>query len=187
LPYDLPEKFGTDFAGTGMSPSVDDRPRSGRDEWGSLWENLGATNLGQVRDVPLKDWREWDKLTIPDVRDERRWEGMRTARAQAGGRFLLANGVSLYERVHFIRGLENTWTDIYDQPENLGRLLDLLVDMNLYAIARSAAAGADGYFFADDWGLQDRLMISPAKWLEIWKPRYARVYQACHSAGVANL
>jgi hypothetical protein len=186
LPYDFPEKFGTDFAGTGMSPSVDDRPRSGRDEWGSLWENLGAANLGQVKDVPLKDWREWDKLTVPDVRDERRWEAMRTARAQAGGRFLLASGVSLYERVHFIRGLENTWTDIYDQPENLGRLLDLLVDMNLHAIARSAAAGADGYFFADDWGLQDRLMISPAKWREIWKPRYARVYGACHTAGLST-
>ena len=29
LPYDFPEKYGTDFYGVGMSPSPDDRPRDG--------------------------------------------------------------------------------------------------------------------------------------------------------------
>ena len=33
--------------------------------------------------------------------------------------------------------------------------------MNLYAIDKYAAAGADGLIFCDDWGLQNRLMISP--------------------------
>ena len=51
-------------------------------------------------------------------------------------------------------------------------------------LERYAEEGADGIFWCDDWGLQDRLMISPDSWRRIWKPRYARVYRAAHDAGL---
>ncbi len=184
LPYDLPEPYGTDFYYAGMSPSPDDRPSSGKDEWGAVWENKGFTNLGEVKDFPLKDWADFERITPPDIRDERRWEALRDLRAKAGDRYILCTGISIYERVHFIRGLENTWADIYQAPGQLGRLLDLLVEMNLYAIQRYAQAGADGYFLLDDWGLQDRLMISPKSWRALWKPRYARIFAAAREAGL---
>ncbi len=186
LPRDFPAPYGSDFAGVGMSPSPDERPsgKSGVDEWGAVWENIGVCNLGEVKEFPLKDWSDLPRLKIPNIREERRFANLKEARAKAGDHFLLAHGVSLYERVHFLRGLQNTWTDIYDAPEDLGKLIDILVDMNLYAIARYAEAGADGFIFCDDWGLQNRLMISPEKWREIWKPRYARVYAAAHAAGL---
>ncbi len=187
IPYNLPDRYGTDIAWTGMTPSPDARPRQGVDEWGAVWENIGVSNLGEVKDVPLKDWDDWDILSIPDIREPRRWESLQWAREAAGDRFLIGNGVSLYERTHFVRGLENVWMDIYLEPERLGCLIDVLVDMNLYAIERYAEAGVDGYMFCDDWGLQHRLMISPASWREIWKPRYARVYQAAHAAGLLTL
>lgn len=184
LPIDLPEPYETDFAHVGINPSPDARPSQGPDEWGAIWENIGVCRLGEVKDFPLKDWKDFDKLSIPDIRHPKRWGDLDGARERAGDKFLLASGISIYERVHFIRGLENTWMDIYDAPEQLGRLIDVLVDMNLYAIERFAAAGADGLIFCDDWGLQNRLMISPQKWREIWKPRYARIYDACHKAGL---
>ncbi len=184
LPYDLPEPFGSDFYWTGLSPSPDDRPSSGRDEWGAMWENKGFTNLGEVKDFPLKQWADFERLNVPDIREPRRWTILDGLRERAGERFILANGISIYERVHFIRGLENTWADIYDAPERLAGLLDLLVEMNLYAIQRYAEAGADGLFFCDDWGLQDRLMISPKSWRKLWKPRYARIFAAAHEAGL---
>ncbi len=184
IPYNLPEPYGSDFAWVGMSPSPDDRPSRGVDEWGCVWENIGVSNLGQVKDPPLKRWDQWPELRIPDIRDPRRWHTLEGARERAGDRFLLASGISLYERTHFIRGLENVWIDIIEAPELLGRLIDVLVDMNLYAIERYAEAGADGFMFCDDWGLQTKLMISPQSWRQIWKPRYARVYQAAHEAGM---
>jgi len=184
LPFNFPEKYGSDFAGVSMDPSPDARPNNQRDEWGALWKNIGICNLGEVEDFPLKDWNDFEKLTIPDVRDAERWNILEGVRCRAGDKFLLASGVSLYERVHFIRGLENTWMDIYQAPDKLGRLIDILVKMNLYAIERYAQAGADGYIFCDDWGLQDRLMISPDSWREIWKPRYACIYHAAHEAGL---
>ncbi|MBN1640853.1 MAG: hypothetical protein JXA09_06435 [Anaerolineae bacterium] len=184
LPYDLPAPYGTDFASVGMSPSPDHRPPSGRDEWGAVWENIGVCALGQVRDPPLKEWDQLAALHVPDITEPRRWAHVEGARERAGDKFLLASGISIYERVHFIRGLENTWLDIYDAPDKLGRLVDILVDMNLYAIERYAKAGADGFIFCDDWGLQGGLMIDPAAWRAIWKPRYARIYAAAHQAGM---
>jgi len=184
LPFDLPEKYGSDFVWTGMSPNPDARPSNQTDEWGAYWENIGQMGLGEVKEFPLKTWSDFDTLRIPDVRDPRRWENVATARERAGDKFLLSNGISIYERVHFIRGLENTWMDIIDSEAELGRLIDILVEMNLYAIERYAEAGADGFIIGDDWGLQNRLMISPVAWRKIWKPRYARIFKAAHAAGL---
>jgi uroporphyrinogen decarboxylase len=184
LPYDFPEPYGTDFVWTGMSPSPDARPRCGRDEWGVVWANLGESILGEAKEFPLLDWKDFDKLPIPDIHDPKRWEPVKTARQQAGDKFLLGGGISIYERVHFLRSLENTWTDIYTHPTELKRLVELLADMNVAAVRHYAEAGVDGWIFWDDWGLQDRLMISPAAWRDIWKPAYARIFHAARAAGM---
>jgi len=186
LPFELPEPYGSDFAYVGMDPSPDARPRKGIDEWGAVWDNIGVSQLGQVKVFPLQDWADWDHLAIPNIRDPVRWMALDGAREKARDQFLVGSGISLYERLHFVRGLENTWLDTLEAPDKLGRLIDVLVEMNLYAIARYAEAGVDGYLFCDDWGLQDRLMIAPHKWREIWKPRYARVYAAAHAAGMVT-
>lgn len=184
LAIDLPEKYGSDIAWVDMCPSPDARPRRGRDEWGAVWKNIKASNLGEVVEFPLKDWSGLKNLIIPDINDPSRWKGLERVRERAGEKFIIGKGISIYERVHFIRGLANTWMDIYDSPEKLRELLDVLVEMNLVAIERYASLGADGYFFTDDWGLQNRLMISPDKWREIWKPCYQRIYKAAHDFGM---
>ena len=191
LPRNFPEKYGDDFAWTGMSPSPDARPANKAgletDEWGAVWENIGLCNLGEVKEFPLRSWDDFKTLKIPDIADAKRWESVAGARTRAGDRYLLAGGISLYERAHFLRGLENLWMDIYDERENLEKLIDILVDMNLYAISRYRAESPDGYIFCDDWGLQGKFMISPDSWREIWKPRYAKVFQAAHAAGMQTL
>ncbi len=186
MPFDLDPAHGSDIVWVGMNPSPDDRPSQarGRDEWGCLWDNIGVSNLGEVKEPALPSWDDWPGLKIPDITEPRRWADLEDICRQAGESFILATGISIYERIHFVRGLENTWLDIVEEPENLCRLLDVLVEMNLYAIERYARAGADGFIFCDDWGLQDRLMINPETWRSIWKPRYARIYQAAHEAGL---
>jgi uroporphyrinogen-III decarboxylase len=121
------------------------------------------------------------------VSDPARWEVVPEQIRDSGDRFIPGWGLSIYARVHYLRGLENAWTDIYLEPERLGRLIDLLTELNLEAIRRYAEAGAHAIFTADDWGWQDRLMIDPEKWREIWKPRYARMYAAAHEAGLFTM
>ena len=184
LARSFPAPYGNDFGGVGMSPSPDARPGTGTDEWGAVWENIGVCKLGEVKEFPIKEWTEFDPADAPDITMESRWSQLVGARERAGEQYMLAGGISLYERVHFLRGLENTWTDLYTNPGDLRGLIDILVEMNLYAIERYQVAEADGFIFCDDWGLQDRLMISPEKWREFWKPAYARVYAAARAAGL---
>ncbi len=187
LPKDFPEPYGSDFGWVGPNPSPDARPANGYDEWGALWRNIGVCNLGEVQEFPLKDWADFDSFKIPDVADPVRWQSVKDVRAQAPDKFIIGGGFSMYERVHFIRGLENTWVDIHENPNELCKLLDILVDMNLVAIDKYKDADIDGFIFCDDWGLQNRLMISPDSWRAIWKPRYAKVYQAAHEAGLLTM
>ena len=141
LPYDLPETFGSDIVMRNMEPSPDDRLSQGTDEWGAVWDNKSHCLLGEVKEYPLKVWADWPQMKIPDIRDPKRWTALENARQEAGDKFLLGIGISLYERVHFLRGLENTWVDILTEPEQLAPMLDLLVEMNLYAIERYAKLG----------------------------------------------
>lgn len=66
-------------------------------------------------------------------------------------------------------------------------LLDILVEMNLSTIEHYSNEGVDGYMLYDDWGLQDRLMISPVIWRELWKPCYFKIFSAAHQAGMLTL
>jgi uroporphyrinogen decarboxylase len=180
----------TDFSGIGMTPNPDARGGGGQrefiDEWGAVWENIGICKLGEVKEFPLKDWNEFDQLNIPDVKAASRWnhEEMSRVLKENSDKFILCNGISLYERVHFLRGLEETWIDIYENPDKLKHLIGILTRMNLDAIEIYAQYKPDGFMFCDDWGLQNALMVSPDAWREFWKPAYAKIYRAAHDAGM---
>ncbi len=183
--------YWNDFVWIGMSPNVDDRPLGlgrHRDEWGTVWNNIGVSRMGEAVEFPLDDWDALETMAIPDVNAPARWSAAETAiRAVDPGKFILGCGISIYERIHFLRGLENTWTDIHLEPERLRRLIALLVRMNCDNILHLKRLGADGYIFCDDWGLQDRLMIAPEQWREFWFPAYAEIYRAAHAAGMKTL
>ncbi len=184
LPRQFPAPFPDDFAMLAPNPDLDSHPHDGRDEWGSVWKGFENTMLGQVKEFPLKTWADLDHLTIPDPEDPKRWQGLEEFCDANREKFLQGHGVSIYERVHFLRGLENTWADIHEAPDQLRRLIDILVDMNLSVIRRYQKLGVNGFFMGDDWGLQNRLMIAPESWRQIWKPAYARIFAAAHEAGM---
>ncbi|MGB9596876.1 MAG: uroporphyrinogen decarboxylase family protein [Candidatus Poribacteria bacterium] len=74
--------------------------------------------------------------------------------------------------------------DFVEEPEELYRLADMVVDYNLSWINRSIAVGADGVGFSDDWGTQNALMIKPEKWREFFKPLYKRMFDPIKKAGM---
>jgi len=182
--YEFPDEYGTDFYRMYIHPSPDWRPAQGVDDWGCVWECLGNTSLGEVKDSPLKDWKDFDKLPIPDVERAEIWEPVKNVKEKAGDKYILGAVSSIFERVHFVRGFENACCDVIDQPDNLRMFVELLVDINIKLIERFAKLGVDGIISCDDWGLQDRLMISPESWRQIWKPAYKRMYDAAHRAGM---
>jgi uroporphyrinogen-III decarboxylase len=60
--------------------------------------------------------------------------------------------------------------EIATNGELFNRMLPVLKDFTIHGIELVAQAGADAVFLADDWGIQDRLMVSPASWVKYFKP-----------------
>jgi len=189
IAHSLPSPWQSDFGGVGASPNPDFKPSTpGADEWGSVWEKVGDSDasMGQVKSHPLQDYAQLDGYPFPDFSDPRRYENARKAvAANAGEKFMLASiPLSLSHRTDYLRGFENLMMDPYLHPREFGKLLDIQADITLDAVERLAECGADGIFSCDDWGLQDRVMMSPEIFREFFKPRYTRVYGRARELGL---
>ena len=159
------------------------------DEWQTKWSHafggVGATPAA----VALKDWSELDEYLlkgIPEARAPGRLDKAAESlkihhdRAYCTGAIIL----SLYERYHCIRGMENTFMDFYTNEKEMNRLLDALENYLLELIRYWSELGVDGVFLADDWGTQTSLMISLDMWRKFFKARYRRIFDHAHSLGM---
>ena len=188
VPRALPEPWGTDFFGIGPGPDPDWKPSAeGEDEWGCVWAKLGEgdATMGQVKGHPLDDYAKLDDFPFPNYDLPVRYEAARERVKDAGDKFVLASApVTFIHRLDYLRGNVNAMMDPYDHPEGLGRLLDKMADIAIDAIRHFADGGVHGIISCDDWGLQDRLFIRPDTFRQFFKPRYKRVYDAAHEAGM---
>jgi hypothetical protein len=188
IPVDLPEPFGTDFLHVGPDPDPNWRPKSpGEDEWGCIWEkDREGRTMGQVKFHPLRDYSILNDYPFPNYDLPERYERARRAiEENKEGKFVLAHiPLSFIHRLEYLRGHEEAWTDPYEHPDELEMLLDKLADIAMDSIRHFASIGAEGICSADDWGLQDRSMVSPELFRRFWKKRYAKVYGFARDLGL---
>ncbi len=157
------------------------------DEWGCTWARSEVVNMGQVKGHPLEDWATIGSYRWPDPDDSGLYEGME-ARVGDGGDKYVVTGIFmlLFERMHALRGFENTLIDLHQHRGRSELLADRIVDFDL-AIIRNISqrfpAGIHGFSFTDDWGTQRDLIVDPHLWRTFFKPRYERIFRAAHEAG----
>lgn len=188
VPRDLPEPWGTDF----LFVSIDPDPNrvlkvQGEDEWGCVWQKLSDDKtIGQVKIHPLDDYAKLNNYTFPDYDLSARYEGIKEKiKENHEQKFVLAMvPFSLIHRLEYLRGHNAAWIDPYEYPQKLSYLLDVMTDIAIKSIQHLAALGIDGILSADDWGLQDRPMVSPKIFRQFFKLRYKRVYQIAHRLGM---
>lgn len=172
----------------GWTPEALFRPAmKQQDEFGCIRETRIADSVGEVVEHPMRDIDDLEAVRMPDPRRPERFETFRRLASMFGqDKFLLGDiGNGIWERAHFLRGFAEIMEDLAVRSESVERLLDRLVDeWFLGLIEERAALGSDGVIMTDDWGTQDRLMISPAMWRRIFKPRYARLIEAAHARGM---
>jgi uroporphyrinogen-III decarboxylase len=94
------------------------------------------------------------------------------------------SGERLWERLHFLRGYENTMVDLAVDDPRLRKLIDIIVEYNIQSVNKFLKySEVDCIVFQDDWGEQFRLMISPEMWREYFFEGYQKVFQAVRKAG----
>jgi uroporphyrinogen decarboxylase len=124
---------------------------------------------------------------FPSIDDclEPGWEARARAEiAACQGKFIATDaGFGLLGRTWNLRGFENALTDIVLQRDFFEEVIEHLTDLLLQIVERLARLPIDGVMFADDWGYQDGVLIGAQRWREIFKPRYARIFERVHAAG----
>ncbi|MGI6460454.1 MAG: uroporphyrinogen decarboxylase family protein [Candidatus Hydrogenedentales bacterium] len=157
------------------------------DEWGCGWERSDVQNMGQVKEHPLQDWSALDSFSFPDPDTPAFYEGMEHFFETDEDLYRCTDiFMLLFERMHALRGFENTLVDLYAEPERIGWLADRIIDFDLGIIRNIYERFGNkihGFGFTDDWGTERDLFISPELWVEFFKPRYQRIFDACHANG----
>ena len=156
-----------------------------RSEWGYEMVTLDDGTMGQPSDPVIPSWDALDAFAFPELRSEMRMEGVSEFVAQAGDRYRLGTlGISGFNLYTFLRGFENSMADFALEKQLSGQLLDKIFAFECELFTLAAQHGLDGVHLSDDWGSQDGLLISPALWREIFRPRYEAQFAHAHGLGL---
>ncbi len=193
----LPDPYPNDFVGAGIAtdpewrPPLDERGPDGRtwiDEWGVTWRSLTEIDKGEVYRGAFESWEDFDAWEPPDITDPVRYE--RAIELFRGDREHYRIG-SLpgfpFNIARKLRRMDQYLADLMLEPARISRLHGLLADLLTGAIERWAEAGADAVMFAEDWGMQDRLLIDPDQWRRIFKPDFVSLCETAHRRGLRVL
>jgi uroporphyrinogen-III decarboxylase len=74
--------------------------------------------------------------------------------------------------------------DYYEHPDDLKSLIGRLAECQRESIRKMAARGCNGVMGYDDWGLQDRLMVSTGMIEEFFMPHYHQNWKLAHDLGM---
>jgi len=127
---------------------------------------------------PLAGGADLDKHPWPNPDDPQLLKSAgRTIQEKGETYFITPNfGFALFERAWTLRGFEQFFMDMAQDPVFTGELLDRIVDIQLRLINRYLDLGVDGAYFGDDYGAQKNLLFSPRMWRQYIKPRLARLF-----------
>ena len=89
-----------------------------------------------------------------------------------------------FERLWYLRGMENALTDFYLYPEEIHRLFQKLTEFYIRIMERAKQElDVDGFFVSDDIGTQKAPFFSLEIFREFFKPYYAQLFQKAHELG----
>ncbi len=154
------------------------------DEWGCPFTVAEQGVIGEVKEPPLADWSALDTLRPPDEILVMADLGSVDASCAATDRYVKAGTtVRPFERMQFLRGSENLFMDLAWSSSEVMQLRDLVHEFFLREIELWTETDVDAISFMDDWGSQERLLISPKMWRELFKPLYQDYVDLIHGAG----
>jgi hypothetical protein len=191
----LPDPHPNDFAwGWTSSPpewepsrtSDPDGRETWQDEWGNTWARLGRFSKGQVVEGALRDWSQLDDYQMPGFDDPARYQSAKAHFASHSDRFRIGDLPGFpFSIMRYLRRMDVFLEDLLAHPDEVNRLRARVVPLLARCIQQWAAAGADAVMFGEDWGTQERLLISPALWREIFKPDFMTLCAAARRHGLS--
>ncbi len=142
------------------------------DEWGCVFENPEDGIIGIVRKPLIADWQSMEDFFPPESTLSLDKDAI-NAFCQQSDRFILSVTTARpFERLQFIRTMEQALIDLIEQPSDLFELLRRIHEHYCKEIEIWAQTDVDGIALMDDWGTQSSLITSPDIFRKIFKPMY---------------
>ena len=200
--HDGPERVGLNFSGdriddfafAGMSPSQTYRQKRWTegekeyydDAWGNVWVRMiDGSSGGEVFEPAIKDWSQLNDLKLPDFDDPQRYETASETFARPTDRFrMFALPGWVFDTSRYLRKMEVYLADLIGYPDEIHRLHEIVTGLLVKSIHLAADSGAEGVFYCEDLGTQDRVLIGPRMWREVFRPHYERLTGAAHERGM---
>ncbi len=160
-----------------------------KDEYGNLWGKMiqDPSRQGEVLRGVLSDWQMLGDYDFPDLSHFSRFEHIEaeTALKENQGKFKMGSLPGFpFAIMRYMRKMENFLADLLLEKDNV-LILKKMVETELCGMIENYGdLGMDGVFFCEDWGTQDRLLISPALWRELFKPSFAKLCDLAHKKGM---
>jgi len=152
------------------------------DIWGTEWHNHQQGILGEPKKCPLEGLsaaqiHEYSSpVSLLRVQKDEVIASAKQSVRELSDKFLLSGWCNLFERMQFLRGVENLYCDIAEENEEFFAVRDIAMEFAVeYFSIMSGIEGADGCIIGDDWGSQLSLLISPDTWRRLFKPCYKRL------------
>ncbi len=91
----------------------------------------------------------------------------------------------IFEKLHYLMGMEECMINFYDEPEAMHELIDYLVEYEI-KVAKEVIDHfhPDALFHHDDWGSQKSSFLSPEMFDEFLLPAYEKIYGYWKANGV---
>jgi uroporphyrinogen decarboxylase len=149
-----------------------------RDEWGVEWIRRGDFN--QINGYPLARASEEEisayKFPYDDL--DRLVDFMRPVIENRGDYFIGCDiSPNVFEMYWRLRGLEQAMYDLAEQNSSVLNLLDACMTFSLSMTDKAMARyDLDWVWAGDDAGSQATMLMSPAMWRELIKPRLKEIF-----------
>jgi hypothetical protein len=181
-----------DFTGAGVAHSITtkkwvaDDVEFSTDIWGNTWHRLKDMSAGgEVFKPVLEDWAALDRLRLPDLDNPAYYEGARKVGTSDTDKFRIGWMPGWpFAVCRYMRKMEIYFVDLIADRERIDILHDRVTTLLEGVIDRFGEAGMDGIFYCEDLGIQDRTLMSPAMWRDIFRPLYERLTHRAHTHGM---
>ncbi|MBN2021175.1 MAG: hypothetical protein JW809_00130 [Pirellulales bacterium] len=156
------------------------------DDWGITWARSPGSLYFEMAKAPLQDSTvdDLDRFAWPDLTPPGRFDGLADrakAVQEAGYATVLFTGISLFEQACCLRRIDTLLMDMAANEEFFTALLTKLKEMLIPfvdALLREAGPWADVFVVADDLGMTQGPLMSPALYRRLIKPHQAELYAA---------
>lgn len=157
------------------------------DAWGTTWEHRIYGVAGHVHAYPIGSWREglssYAFPSVPPAQSDVERQISRDIDAAKRDRYVVEGWVSLFEKMHALRPMDELLMDLVMEEPSCLEFLDRLEAYWQQVIGHLIRVGADAVMFGDDWGTQRGPIVSPDLFRKHFLPRYQRLMVPLRQAG----